>query len=300
MDERLEQLVTEVQRHPPHSEGRQLALTQLVDELLRSRKICRQLGSQPLFGVYQEIYEQVREQLLNDVGEQLNQYNPKRISVRVWASTLRNQSFRTILDDAQLKKLAIEAQRHPPHTELRQYALGELVEAIRLSGKLAHPHRASFSSQFYNLLYDEAVNKTLAYVCRKIDNYDPERGHQRFMNWVNFRLDRVIIDSCHEFREPKLNDLPSLNQLEKIVQQEEPPSLLERICECLQEDPGNLFKQTHVRNRPDANFSAIALARFSGKSWEDIAAEFRIPLPTASRFFQRCCEKFRSKFEQYL
>ncbi|MBD2047765.1 hypothetical protein H6F78_19605 [Coleofasciculus sp. FACHB-64] len=34
MDERLEKLVTEAQRHAPQSEERQLALTQLVDEIL--------------------------------------------------------------------------------------------------------------------------------------------------------------------------------------------------------------------------------------------------------------------------
>lgn len=299
MDERLEKLVTEAQRHAPQSEERQLALTQLVDEILRSRKICRSLGSKPLFGVYQEIYQQVRQQLLQDVSGQLNQYNSKQTTVREWANTLRDLAFRTILVDAQLKQLALVAQGYPPATELRQYALGELVEAIRLSGKLCRPHRASFSAQFYNLLYDEAVNKTLTYVCRHINNYDPDRGDKKFMNWVNFRLDRVFIECCREFREPNTKELPSLNELEYIVQSEEPDSLFEKVRECLEEDREKIFKQTHIRNRPDANFSTIALARFSGKSWEEISAEFNIPLPTLSCFFQRCCEKFRPKFKQY-
>jgi hypothetical protein len=85
------------------------------------------------------------------------------------------------------------------------------VEAIRLSGKLSHPHRTRFSPQFYDLLYEEAVNKTLMYVCRKIDKYDPERGQdKKFMTWVNFRLDRVIIETSREFKDPKLVDLPSM------------------------------------------------------------------------------------------
>ncbi len=300
MDERLERLVKQAQRETPQTEGRQLALTQLVDEILRSRKSCRQFGTQPLFGVYREIYEQVRQQLLRDLDGALDNYNSTRIPVRMWVNTLRNQGFRTILDDTQLKKLGIEAQRHPPYTELRQYALGELVEAIRLSGKLGHPHRARFSPQFYNLLYDEAVNKTLSYVCRKIDTYDPERGEQKFMNWVNFRLDRVVIESSREFREPKIMSLPSLAELEEMVQPEEPASLFERVRESLEADVEDIFKQMHIRNRPDANFSAIALARFSGKSWECISEDFGIPLPTLSRFFQRSCEKFRSKFRQYV
>lgn len=300
MDERLKQLVTEVQQRRPKSEGQQLTLIQLVDEILRSRKICRPPIGQPLSGIYREIYEQVRQQLLHDVPEKVNQYNPKQTTVRIWAKTLRSQAIKTVLDDAQIKKLAIEAQQHPPHTELRQHALGELTEAIRLSGKLAHPYRARFSPQFYDLLYDEAVNKTLAYVCRKIDKYDPERGDKKFMNWVNFRLERVIIESYREFREPNISSLPALNELEEIVKIEEPPTLFERVRECLEEDPENIFKQAHIRNRPDANFSTIALARFSGKSWEDISAEFGISLPTLSSFFQRCCENYRFKLRQYL
>ena len=35
MDERLKQLVTQVQQYVPQSEERQLALTRLVDEILR-------------------------------------------------------------------------------------------------------------------------------------------------------------------------------------------------------------------------------------------------------------------------
>lgn len=300
MNERLEQLLTQAQRHSPQTEEWQLALTHLVDEILRSRKICRPLGSQPLFGVYQEIYDQVRQQLMRDIGEKLNQYNPKHMSVRAWISSLQNHAFRKILDDTQLRKLAIEAQQHPPYSELRQYALGELIEAIRLSGRLCHPHRGRFSPQFYDLLYDEAVNETLIYVCRKIDKYDPERGERRFMTWVNYRLDKVMLEVWYKFKEPNTLNLPSLTNFEEIVQQEESPSLFEIVRQCLEEDSGNIFKQAHIRKRPDANFSAIALARFSGKSWEDISEGFGIPLPTLSSFFQRCCEKFRPNFQQYL
>lgn len=297
MDEQLEQLVTEAKRHTPQSEGWQLALTQLVKEILRSRKIGRPPIGQPLSGVYQEIYEQAQQQLIHKVGEELSNYNPKRIPVRTWVNTLRNHAFRTVLEDVQLKKLALEAQRHPPHTELRQHALGELVEAIRLSGKLSRPHRTRFSPQFYDLLYEEAVNKTLMYVCRKIDKYDPERGQdKKFMTWVNFRLDRVILETSQEFKDPKIVDLPSLSNLEERLPSDESPSLFEQLRESIEEDAKNLFRKTHIRNRSDANFQAIALARFSGQSWEEISTQFRIPIPTLSSFFQRSCEKFRSHF----
>lgn len=297
MDERLEQVVTEAQRHAPQTEGRRLALIQVVDEILRSRKVGRPPIGQPLTGVCREIYDRAKQQLLSEIEQELGNYNSTGTPVRVWVNTLRDRVFKTILDDVLLRNLAIEAQQHPPNTELRQHTLRELVEAIRLSGKLSRPHQTKFSRQFYDLLYEEAVNKTLTYICRKIETYDPERGDKKFMNWVNFRLDRVILESFREFRDPNITNLPSLSELDELVQPEETPSLLERVRETLEEDPKNVFQQTHIRNRPDANFKVIALARFSGKSWEEISANFEIPLPTVSRFFQRSCEKFRSYFE---
>lgn len=297
MDKRLEQLVREAKQHTPQTEFWQLALTQLVKKILRSRKIARPPIGQPLSGIYQEIHIKLQQELFLKLSEEISNYNPKCTSVRTWVNTIQNQVFRTVLDDSQLKKLALEAQRHPPQTELRQHALSELVEAIRLSGKLSHPHRTRFSPQFYDLLYEEAVNKTLAYVCRKIDKYDPERGQEKkLMTWVNFRLDRVIIETRREFRAKNIVDLPSLDDLEKKLLRHESASLLDQVRESIEDDAKNLFKQTHIRNRTDANFQAIALARFSGKSWEEISVKFAIPQSTISVFFQRCCDKFRSQF----
>ncbi|MBD2430031.1 MULTISPECIES: hypothetical protein [Fischerella] len=301
MDQQLEQLVAEAQQYAPQTEERQLVLTQLVDQIMRSRKICRQFRNQPLFGVYEQIYQLVRQQLLFDIQNQLNQYNPKQTNIRAWTCNLCHQAFRNILTDVQLKNLALEAQRHPPHTELRQYALGELIEAIRLSGRLCHPHKENFSSpQFYQLLYDEAVNITLTYVCQKIDIYDPERGDKKFMNWVNFRLDKVLIQSSQEFRKDNIYSLPCLSDLETFVQPEETPLMYENLRDFLEKDYEHIFKNTHIRNRPDANFATIALARLSGKNWQDISRELGISIPTLSSFFQRSCEKFRNHFRQYI
>lgn len=297
MDERLMQLVTEVQRHPPQTEEWQLALTRLVDEMLRSRTICRHLPNQPLFGIYQAIYEQIQQQLLQQVAELINQYNLQPKTVRNWANGLRSQAIKSILDDAHLKQLALTAQYYPFHSELQQYALGELVEAIRLSGRLCHPHREEFTPQFYELLYDEAVNETLSYICQKIDKYDPERGDKKFMNWVNFRLDRSLLEAARKFKETDFEQLPSLSELENITQPEA-FFYLENLREYIEEDAENIFHHTHIRNRPDATFKKIALARFSDQSWQKISESYGVSIPTLSSFFQRNCEKFRSKLMQ--
>lgn len=301
MDEVLENLVREAQRQAPQTEGRHRALTRLVDEMLRSRPICRPPGSQPLLSVQGEIYEQTRQQLLQEINQQLDQYNPERLPVRTWVNTLRNKAFSEVLDDAQLKKLALTAQQYQPHTQLRQHLLGELLEAIRLSGKLCRPHREKFSPNFYELLYEEAVIETLLYVCKNIDKYDPERGKdKKFITWVNFRLDKQVIECRRQFSPLNTQDLPSLTDMEMIEQPEEPPSLCEIVRQFIEKDAENIFRQARIRNRPDANFRAIALARFSGRSWEEISAELGIVVPTLSCFFQRCCRKFAPHFQNYL
>lgn len=301
MDERLEQLVIEARQRVPHTEEQQIVLAHLIDEMLRVRPICRPLKGQFVFDIQKEIYEQVRQQLLQEVSQELNSYNPQQTSARMWASTLRDRAFNQVLNDAKLKQLALEAQSHSPDSKLRRYAMRELIEAIKLSGKLCRPHRQKFAPDFYELLYEEAVIETLIYVCQNIDKYDPQRGkEQKFMTWVNFRLDKLVIECRRKFSNFNVKELPSLNDLEKIPQPQESPCLSEKVRQYIEEDPEHLFRQTHIRNRPDANFRAIASARFLGKSWEEIASQLGIAVPTLSSFFQRCCRKFASKFKQEL
>jgi hypothetical protein len=238
MDERLTQLVQEAQLLVSKGETSvQLSLlTPLVNGILRSRPVGRSLPGQPLSGVYQGIFERTRDYLLDVIVDALAHYSSARESARDWAIALQATALRQVLDDAQLKQLAMEAQRHPRQTAERQHALTQLVTAIKLSGRLARPHRTTFTPSFYELLYDEAVNRTLTYICCAIDNYDPERGDQKFMNWVNFRLERVMIDCRHEFSDRETTELPNFNDLEHLAQPEAPDSPIQLLREYIDQD----------------------------------------------------------------
>ncbi len=299
MDEQLEQLALEAQRYASQTPERLLVLEELVKEILRSRKIARPPMGEALSGIYQEIYEQVKQQLLHQIDEELDNYKPKCGSVREWANIHRDQAGKKALEDGQLlKNLALEAQRYQPGSKLRQHALTQLIEAIRLSGRLCHPRRPGLSPKFYKLLYDEVVNKTLIYVCRKIDNYDPERGEKKFMNWVNFRLEKVFIECERELRNRDIDVLPWPEDPFDIAAPEAANTLFDMVRECLEEDAGKVFQKEYIRPRKDANFRAIALKRFDGQSWKEIAQELDVKIPTLSSFFQRSCEKFRPQLMQ--
>ena len=317
MEERLERLVREAIAQ--QGMDRLRACNLLVDEILRSRRICRAPKGQSLDGIYLELYLQAREQLFHLVFQAIDNSTAnstannavslpsddskkrgkaRTITFKEWAA-LRDAAFREILKDENIKKIALEAQGHPPQTRERQRAIAELLEAIRLSGKLCRPHQGKFSPDFYELIYEEAVNRTLTYVCQKIDKYNPSRS-QKFMTWVNFRLDKLVIESRREFSPPNLQQLPSLAELENLPQPESPPSLHEAIREYIEKDEEGIFRQKHIRNSPKANFRAIALAICSGKTWEQISADLGIQVPTLSSFFRRSCQKFSSQFQEYL
>ncbi|HEY9596631.1 MAG TPA: hypothetical protein V6D33_03065, partial [Cyanophyceae cyanobacterium] len=191
--ELLQRLVLEVQQQLPGTQERQLGLQRLVDEIMRSRRVCRPLRGQLLSGVVQEIYQAAREQLLLKIDSIIDEYNPEKL-VKILAASLLNGTFQEVLDDDRLKRLALEAQQNPPQTQQRQYLLTELVNVIQLSNRFIHPPQGNVPRDIYELIYNDAVNRTLLYVFQKIDSYDPERGKGRFMNWVNFRLQMIFRD----------------------------------------------------------------------------------------------------------
>jgi DNA-directed RNA polymerase specialized sigma24 family protein len=300
MSEQLEQKFIQAKQLNAQTVEGQKAFTQLVEEILRWRTICRPLMGESLTEAQITIYEQLKQQLLLHLSEQINFYHSDKIPIKIWATGLLHQALKDCLTDDLLKKFAIEIQKISPNTVLHRHLLGELIEAIKLSGKLCQAHREKFTPNFYELLYEEAMIRTFAYICKNIHQYDPDRGEkQKFMNWVNFRLDRLVIECRREFNDLKVEALPTLTDLENISMSAA-DSLLEETIQYIESDPNDHFKQEHIRNRPDANFQAVALARLSGNSWEEISAQYDIRMSTLSSFFQRCCTKFRPQFQKDL
>ncbi len=199
MDERLKQLVFQVQQYPHESEERQDALIKLVAQMLRSRQICRPSNEQPLSGIYLKIFQDVQRQLIHDVGQVIDSYNSQRIPIRAWASSLRDSAFKKVLDNSHLTSLALEVQRHKPRSQEWQYGLRELLNAIQLSGKLLQ------QNQFTAEVYEDAVAKTWIWICQNINTYNPQKG--KFTAWVNYRLDVILREIKQEYKDPFIQSL---------------------------------------------------------------------------------------------
>ncbi len=292
-----------------NAEQKLAAINQIATIILRSRPLCRRFNGTPLTGVYQAMYLQAKNQLVNH----LKQYlvldkladEQRQVSSFVqlqpnYLYNLQTQIFQQILDDEQLKKMGLTAQKFPVNSELRTYALTELVKGIKLSGRLCRPHLNKFSSTLYQILYEEALSETLGYVCLNIDLYDPNRGNKKFMNWVNFKLDKSILKCYEKYNRYTKFELTSFQDLEQIKQPVATPNLPQILREYLIKDPDNIFHTTHIRNRPDANFTEIAIAKFSGLSWSKISQQLEIPIPTLNSFYNRWCRRFSPLLETEL
>lgn len=284
----------------PGSIERRQSVTKLVDRILRSRPICRPLKDQPLSPACQDIYQAARQQLLHTLYSEIDRYNPNNESLRQWVAVRMREAFQDILTDNRLKQLALEAKQHSPQTQQRQYLLTELINAIQLSGRLIRPQRGELSRDFYILIYDDAVNRTLLYVFQKIDLYDPERGKGVFMNWVNFRLDRTLRDIRASYQ--LTQDKPiAIEEIETIGERQNLPTTFEIITHYIERDPDKIFQQEMIKKNPNASFQAIFLAkRIQGKSWKEISQDLEIPVTTLSSFYWRCIQRFAPKIKQYV
>jgi len=92
LDEQLKQLATSAQRYLPQTKQRQLALTQLVQAILRSGRLCRPYRGQ-FFHRYEEIYEEARQELLFYICQHIDKYNSELGPVMRWCNVLLERRF---------------------------------------------------------------------------------------------------------------------------------------------------------------------------------------------------------------
>jgi len=210
--------------------------------------------------------------------------------------------------DRCLKELAIEAQTHPPKTKARQLALTKLLNQIQRSGLLCRPHKDLFQG-FYEAIYAEAKQRLFCHICEKIDRYDSQR---EVLQWVNFLLRRrFFIEACYELyrqrdgtpteRQITWLTLEDLDRYSTLRSPSHELSLADQVLLYIKEDPGGVFEQTHIRNKPEANFKFIACQRVAGYRWEDISQQLNgIKVATLNSFYHRTLIRFAPRLRQDL
>ena len=273
---------------------------ELTDLVLRSRPLCRRYKNQPLAGIYREIYQQVKYILQNKIAQECCQKNFSDAIDEELLEQLQLQVFRQILDDTRLKALALHAQKQLPNSSLRSYALTELVKGIKISDRLCRPHKEAFKNEFYPLIYEEAVAQTMSYICTNIDKYDPKRGQGKFMSWVNFKLDKMVLSCRRQFDLSATYNSLSVPDFDLIPAPVNSRKLGDLLYQHIEQDVLGVFQKTFVIGNPQANFRAIALKRLSGKTWKEIARDLNSKIPVVSSFYKRNCQKFQPLLKKAL
>jgi len=89
LNERLKQLAIVAQKYPPIAVERQLAITKLIEGIIRSGKFWY-----PYRGQYSEdVYDEAKQNLLLYICQEIEKYNPERGSVMTWVNMLFSRRF---------------------------------------------------------------------------------------------------------------------------------------------------------------------------------------------------------------
>ncbi|MEM8639638.1 MAG: sigma-70 family RNA polymerase sigma factor [Cyanobacteria bacterium P01_G01_bin.54] len=211
--------------------------------------------------------------------------------------------------NAELKRLARQAQDNPEGSPLRQRSLNQLLRLLQASGKLRRPYPHQFN-YLYEEIYAEALQRLFIYICQKIDLYRPEK---EVLQWVNFMLKTRFFyearQDCVPFYRPerqKLSRQPWLRveELEQTlpgkVPRAAPPTLEDQARDYIESDPDGCLTQKHLRGHPEITLQILLLRILAGYKWHELAQEFAVPLPTLHSFYSRQLQKCMPQLREYL
>ncbi len=203
-------------------------------------------------------------------------------------------------DLERLRQLVIEACQHPAGSPQRQRCLTQVI-------CLTSPHLWREATPDYA----DALQQTWVYFCQNVcdrgsgDRYDPDRSS--VITWLNTYLKRRLQDFYIARQRQQALQSPSqkimgetgnrLDPIEQIAAPPDIPPILAQVQLWVEQDPTGELCQTHIQGRPDLTCQVLILRRLPPEtSWKDLAAEWGVPIPTLSSFYQRQCMPRLRKF----
>lgn len=198
--------------------------------------------------------------------------------------------------DGQLAELVEQAKQAKSALE-RQRSLNRLIHLLSQPRVLYLPQVNRHPPDVHRDLYNETCQRVWLYVCRNIDQYNPQKASVR--TWVNYLLDKRFIDVVKERNGRWITYVPDIAELEKAMPEAE-ISDAQMLQEYITQDPTGELRKKHIKGYPSASFQAIALRILAGKTWKEISEEFGIPISSLSAFYQRYLKKVAPILRQRL
>lgn len=103
-DQRLRQQAQEAQQSPPQSPQRQLALSRLIKDVLRSGKLGRPQHGAWASDFYEDLYHESLQRTLLNVCQKIDSYNPEH-AVMAWVNFRLNYEIIEVINDFRKKGL---------------------------------------------------------------------------------------------------------------------------------------------------------------------------------------------------
>lgn len=202
--------------------------------------------------------------------------------------------------DEQLRQLIAEACSHPPGSTKRQRILTKIYRAVMKSGKLRKENAP---------YYADALQKTWLYFCRNLcqantgEQYDPARSSVTV--WLNAYLKRRLqdfhIDAQKQKAERAFDRISEsgeiINAVDNIPSAPDIPLMLEEIRAWAETDKDGELRRNHIKGHSTVTCQVLILRRLPPEaSWETLAEEFALPMPTLCNFYRRQCKPRLRKF----
>lgn len=261
---------------------RSVVLEQLVQQVLRRRKLARVYPGKPLTGIYLEIHNAL-EDALRDV---LEPHIADIASLTEMTLTeFLEACYPKVLSHKRITDLALALQTQSPRTTAYQYALRELLVAIRVSRKLSQAAQLGVPERFYE---DVVQDVLLKYVIQRIYQYDAQRS--QFMTWVNRQLVWKAPEVMKKLSSVRENALPEGMEGEPLNPSN--PPLNQYLQECIEhcsQGPCQAIFEKSFSNRPQATLKAILYFKdVVGETWKVICDRFEVTnLSSLDRFRKR-------------
>lgn len=176
----LHQLIDALLFESPETPAWQTALERLVNQLLRERQVARRQKGKPLSGIYKEIHDAIKDELLTQIQAIALSENCHSKLTTAWLRSTLRQVSQTVITYGHLTRLALALQQQVHKSPDWQYASSELFNAVLRSDKLRQP---SWMAKHSAILYEDVRNNAMEYAVRNIARFNPDKSH--FAGWIN-------------------------------------------------------------------------------------------------------------------
>lgn len=201
------------------------------------------------------------------------------------------------IGEEQVLFLVAEARRHLPGSVERQKTLTKIIRLI--STKIWQEDTP---------YYPDALQQTWMYLCQNLcerntgEAYNPSDGS--LVAWLNAylkqRLQELYLEQIqqadtHILKSSQVNETSNQYYLKANPNS----SLLEDVTRWIEADPKDELHRIYIEGHPEITCQELLRRRLSPvTSWEDLAAEFKLPISTLSSFYQRQCIPRLGEFDQ--